>query len=82
MRAGAYNILHHYSFLFFFMEARGYAFMPFTEFVTAARVYSGGRQDYRAMIVSMLIYCLERDKSLSFGLLFRVIPKTFVLFFA
>jgi len=43
MRAGAYNILHHYSFLFFFVEARGYEFMPFTKFVTAARVCSEGR---------------------------------------
>jgi len=61
---------------------RGYAFMPFTEFVKAACVCSGGRQDYCAMIISMVISCLARDKSMSFGQLFAVISKIFVLLFA
>jgi hypothetical protein len=56
--------------------------MPFTEFVTAPRVCSGGRQDYCDMIISMVIYCLERKKSMSFGQMFRVISKIFVLLFA
>jgi len=55
--------------------------MPFTEFVTAVRVCSGGRQDYCTMIISAVIYCLETDTSMSFGQLFRVIYKI-VLFFA
>jgi len=56
--------------------------MPFTEFVKPARVRSGRRQDYCAMIISMVISCLARDKSMSFGQRFTVISKIFVLLFA
>jgi hypothetical protein len=52
--------------------------MPFTQFVIAARVCSGGRQDYCAMIISMVVYSLERDNSMSFGQLFRVTSKIFI----